>query len=412
VTGARNESYGYDAAGNRNTGGATPGPANRQVSDGTYNYTYDNEGNVLTRTRISDGQLTSFTWDFRNRLAEATVQGGGQPPLDLRFTYDVNDNLIGRSVTVNGVLQGKTWTVYDGGNPYADFNASGVLTARYLASGGLDTLMARMDNAGNVVWYLGDLLGSVRQVVTTAGAVLDQLAYDSFGQIVSESNAAGGDRFKYTGREWDANLGLYYYRARWYAPTAGRFLSEDPAGFGAGDANLYRYVGNFPTDATDPTGLQPAPIVLPLPQRGNPAAEAARRRNAAKDLEAEFAKLGDDKRIREAGRAALKVGVPRDLILAIIREDRTGSPRERANEIVADLRAATRLVDPPPGARGSRGRVPSAAIAGARDLRELSQKVKRYNRIGWVAVLAQSLEKEDLKRVHLACRQAASPRDV
>jgi RHS repeat-associated protein len=153
----------------------------------------------------------------------------------------------------------QTWTVYDGGNPYADFNASGTLTARYLASGGLDTLMARMDNAGNVVWYLGDLLGSVRQVVSTAGAVQDQLAYDSFGNIVSETNAVGGDRFKYAGREWDANLGLYYYRARWYAPTAGRFLSEDPAGFGAGDANLYRYAGNDPTGFADPSGLAAGP---------------------------------------------------------------------------------------------------------------------------------------------------------
>ena len=61
VTGARTESYGFDSNGNRNTNGNTPGTGNRQQSDGTYNYTYDNEGNVLVQTRISDGQFTTYT---------------------------------------------------------------------------------------------------------------------------------------------------------------------------------------------------------------------------------------------------------------------------------------------------------------------------------------------------------------
>src|SRR5262249_27514185 len=79
----------------------------------------------------------------------------------------------------------------------------------------------------------------------------------SYGNLVSETNAANGDRFKYAAREYDPLLGLYYDRARYYNPATGRFLSEDPSGFGAGDANLYRYVGNSPTNATDPSGLGP-----------------------------------------------------------------------------------------------------------------------------------------------------------
>jgi RHS repeat-associated protein len=95
----------------------------------------------------------------------------------------------------------------------------------------------------------------VRQLVTTDGAVLDALTYDSYGNILDETNPENGDRFKYTGREYDAVLGMYYYRARYYAPGVGCFVSEDPLGFAGGDTNLYRYVHNRPTNATDPTGM-------------------------------------------------------------------------------------------------------------------------------------------------------------
>src|SRR5690606_15572785 len=81
------------------------------------------------------------------------------------------------------------------------------------------------------------------------------ITYDSFGNIVVQTNAAAGDRFTYTGREFDSELDLYYYRARYYDAHLGRFLSQDPIGFGAGDANLYRYVGNQPLIYVDPSGF-------------------------------------------------------------------------------------------------------------------------------------------------------------
>lgn len=87
-----------------------------------------------------------------------------------------------------------------------------------------------------------------------SGAVLVEITYDSFGGILSESNPAQGDRFKFTGREYSPELGIYYYRARWYDPGSGRFISQDPIGFSAGDVNLYRYVGNGLGDSTDPEG--------------------------------------------------------------------------------------------------------------------------------------------------------------
>ncbi len=69
-------------------------------------------------------------------------------------------------------------------------------------------------------------------------------------------------RFGYTGREFDQETGLYYYRSRYYDATVGRFVSEDSIGFAGGDSNLYRYVGNSSTNAIDPTGNLSAELTL------------------------------------------------------------------------------------------------------------------------------------------------------
>jgi RHS repeat-associated protein len=130
------------------------------------------------------------------------------------------------------------------------------LTTRYLADPNQpDALFARVAAGGTTAWYLRDNINSVRQVVGPTGAVLNAVTYDSFGNVLSETNPSAGDRFKYTGREYDAELGVYYYRARYYDPATGRFLGEDPLGIGAGDPNFYRYVGNTPTTLTDPSGM-------------------------------------------------------------------------------------------------------------------------------------------------------------
>src|SRR5678815_1392652 len=83
--------------------------------------------------------------------------------------------------------------------------------------------------------------------------IRDQYTYAPFGATTS-AGAASANAAQFTGRENDGT-GLYYYRARYYAPDLGRFISEDPLGFGGGDANLYAYVGNRPTSANDPLGL-------------------------------------------------------------------------------------------------------------------------------------------------------------
>jgi RHS repeat-associated protein len=175
-----------------------------------------------------------------------------------QFTYDVNNLRIGKSLDPDGsgpqpAVQ--TWTVYDGAVAYADFNGSGSLTARYLAVLASGLILARLDATGNTLWHLTDLLGSVRQFVDASGNVQDQVAYASYGKVLSETSSSGGDRFKFTGRDYDAELSTYYFRQRYYDPACGRFMSNDPIQFHGGDGNLYRYVGNSPVIYVDPTGL-------------------------------------------------------------------------------------------------------------------------------------------------------------
>lgn len=98
-------------------------------------------------------------------------------------------------------------------------------------------------------WLDADERGSIVRVSDDAGAVVALNSYDAFGI----PGAANVGRFQYTGQMWMAELGLYYYKARMYAPTLGRFLQTDPAGYADG-LNWYDYVGGDPINNTDPTG--------------------------------------------------------------------------------------------------------------------------------------------------------------
>ena len=88
---------------------------------------------------------------------------------------------------------------------------------------------------------------------SSAGALANTLYVRLFGKLTNSSGTLTNP-FQYTGRELDSETGLYYYRARYYDPATGRFLSEDPVGFFA-SRDFYSYVGNTPTGFNDPFGL-------------------------------------------------------------------------------------------------------------------------------------------------------------
>jgi len=115
-----------------------------------------------------------------------------------------------------------------------------------------------------IAWTLTDHLNTVRDIAkydpqTGATTVVNHLVYDAFGKVTSESNPAVESLFLFTARPFDADTGLQNNLNRWYDPRVGRWLSEDPIGFMAGDGNLYRFCANSPTTGLDPNGYQRIP---------------------------------------------------------------------------------------------------------------------------------------------------------
>ena len=141
--------------------------------------------------------------------------------------------------------------VYNGMNLSLTANSNGSTAEIFMSSPGADQFLANGTD-----WLLGDHQGTIRDRVSMATHADTHVQYNAFGEILGGAIGTSTATIGYTGQIWDANAGLYNFRNRWYDPKIGKFLSQDPSGFTAGDANLYRYVGNSPLSFTDPTGLE------------------------------------------------------------------------------------------------------------------------------------------------------------
>ncbi|MEJ3743823.1 RHS repeat-associated core domain-containing protein [Actinomycetes bacterium KLBMP 9797] len=241
--------YGYDEAGNpirvagsfaRGTIPAAYGPAsydkaNQLITNGVANHTYDPDGNLT-----SDGTAT-YTWNARGQLTTY-----GKPGLTVSYGYD---GLGRRSSRDTGGVN--TNYLYDGLNVAQEYTGS-TPSARLL-TGGIDEVFNRTTTGGDRS-LLTDALGS-----TIAGAdshsIGVEYTYEPFGATTVTGNDLGNPT-RFTGREDDPS-GLYYYRNRFYSPSASRFISQDPLGLGSGDTNPYTYVFNQPTTFVDPMGTKP-----------------------------------------------------------------------------------------------------------------------------------------------------------
>jgi RHS repeat-associated protein len=125
--------------------------------------------------------------------------------------------------------------------------------------GGLDLFFSRTDATGGYA-PITDALGSVLALTNSGGTITTQYGYDPYGNSTSYGGMSS-NTFQFAGRENDGN-GLYFYRARYYSPTFGRFVSEDPLGFGGGGFNSYEYANDAPVAFVDPTGLKTTVIVV------------------------------------------------------------------------------------------------------------------------------------------------------
>lgn len=147
--------------------------------------------------------------------------------------------------------------LYDGSNSVVEMDASGTPLARYTQGSGIDEPVAEL-RGGIAGYYQQDGLGSVTSITGIAGTLLNSDTYDAFGNATASAGSFGNS-LRYTDRDFDSETGLYYYRARYYDASTGRFDSEDPSGFGGGH-DFYTYTGNKPISFTDPTGLKPCPL--------------------------------------------------------------------------------------------------------------------------------------------------------
>jgi len=131
-------------------------------------------------------------------------------------------------------------------------NSAGSIPARFTDTQNADEPLATT-SSGTSNYYEQDGLGSVTSLTNSSGSVSQTYTFDSFGNLTNSSGSVSNP-FQYTGREFDSETGLYYYRARYYDPGTGRFVSSDPLGF-MGGVNQYAYVGGNAINKIDPFGL-------------------------------------------------------------------------------------------------------------------------------------------------------------
>jgi len=246
------ESYTYDAAGNRLTShrGASTysyeegGAGNRLVEDATWSYEYDAAGNLVRRTDTTTGERDVYRYDYRDRLVGVERRNAlDEVTSETVYTYDLADRRLRRDR--DGEI---TYWVWERDHPIIELDGDGDVTTRRLFGPRVDEVLAD-EHDGETRWFLTDPVGTVRDLVGDDGAVLDHYAYDSFGDLLAHSDTDVANSILFQGREFDAQTGLGYFRARYYSAQAGRFLAEDPI-----EPFDYTFANNGPLTFGDPSG--------------------------------------------------------------------------------------------------------------------------------------------------------------
>lgn len=255
--------YNMDALGNRTTvttnGMVTHYTANNMnaytaIAGGeNMNLQYDDNGNLT-----SDGTHT-YQYNYNNRLIN--VDNG----TTATYKYDALNRRIQKTVVSTGST---TNFYYSGDQAIEERNANNAVLATYIFGISVDDVL-QMKRGSNTYYYHKNHLGSVVALTDGSGNLVERYEYDPYGKpffFDAYDNAleqsAIGNSILFTGRDYDYETGLYYYRARYMHPGLGRFMQHDPMMYING-LNIYGYVGNMPTIITDSSG-EIAPIIIAI----------------------------------------------------------------------------------------------------------------------------------------------------
>ena len=259
----------YDAAGNRKvvSNGLVAGTYSYEnvnqltaVTNGSNveTYTYDAGGRVDVVNR--NGVIRDFDYNTNNLISQVKDAEG-----QVLVEYDYDSS--GRRVEVKSGAAEKDYIVAPSSgdgleSPQLVMDGNGNPLGAYVYAG--NQPLMRFDGSGNPVYYLTDAMGSVIGLAGASGQGVAQFNYDSFGNLRNASGAAaslpgnaGGD-FRFQGQWLDETTGLYNFRARYYDPETGRFMSYDPIELiemEPESSNPYQFVYNNPYVYSVPTGM-------------------------------------------------------------------------------------------------------------------------------------------------------------
>jgi RHS repeat-associated protein len=241
----------------------THGPTHELLTAGGQTVAPDVKGNITTLpvNLRPAGSTTAMNlnWDSDNKLRSADIDANGTA--DVNFQYDALGRRVARSGTGGSVVyvQMEQQTIAD----YPVGGAATTPTFRYVYASYIDEPVVRKTagTGGTLVYFHRNHQYSITAVTTSTGAIAERYAYSAYGQpTVLDASAsvlsssAINNRYTYTGREWDATLGLHHFRARWMSGLTGRFLTRDPFDYIDG-TNMYSVLNGQLLWGKDPLGL-------------------------------------------------------------------------------------------------------------------------------------------------------------
>jgi RHS repeat-associated protein len=239
------------------------GPYHEIASYKNIEYTYIKDERLILAMNSATGNNYWLAYDGLGRCVARTVHIEQEDPL--RATPTPRPSPTPGPRPSPGPGDPIKYYIYDGEKPILEYDANGGLVGKNLYGKGVDEILMRYDPTllqNQTFYYQQDHEGSVTHLTDGSGNVIEKYRYDVFGMPTIyapddtlRTASIVSNRFLFTGREYSALFGFYEYRARAYHPGLGRFMSEDPKLFDAGDYNLFRYCHNDPIDNVDPMGL-------------------------------------------------------------------------------------------------------------------------------------------------------------